>query len=447
MTFPHCLQVGHHSIVRRLLLHSTLLCCGLFVGVSSIDAQAPSNGKLRLSKIEFIGLERHSAEAAIAASGLQIGQLIDVSALDVAAQRLMDSGLFKKLSYRYRTKGEQAVVTFHTEEEQGAEAPVVFDNFVWFNEEELFSAIRQQVPSFAGAANDSAVSGVTKALEQLLQSRKLAGRVEYSPSADLARGTVEHIFSVSGLNVAICKVNFSGATAVPESDLVSKSKSLIGDDYRRTFVFSFAKANLTPIYRERGHLRADFGAPTAKLEPESTSDCKDGVSVTVPVEEGPIYSWGKAEWAGNTALSNPELAAALGMKPDELANGLKIDKGIESVRVAYGTKGHLDASLKATPVFEAGSRSVTYGIEVNEGPQYRMGLLKIVGLSEGTTNRLLARWKLKSRDVYDAGYLKEFLTKEMVLDETEIGASPKKVESEIKVDRAKFTVDVTISVK
>jgi outer membrane protein assembly factor BamA len=447
MIFTRGFQLARGGVISRLLLLCGVLYCGLFMGGSSIDAQSQSGGKMRLSKIEFIGLERHSPDAAIAASGLQIGQPVDISALDIAAQRLMDSGLFKKLSYRYRTRGDQAVVTFHTEEESGAEAPVVFDNFVWFSEEELFSAIRQQVPTFAGSANDSAVGGITKALEQLLQNRKLAGRVEYSPSADLARGTVEHIFTVADLNVPICTVKFSGATAVPESDLVNKSRSLIGDNYKRTFVFSFAKANLTPVYRERGHLRADFGAPTAKLEPEGTSDCKDGVTVTVPVDEGPVYAWGKAEWAGNTALSNPELAAALGMKPDELANGLKIDKGIESVRVAYGTKGHLDASLKATPVFADGSLSVTYRIEVKEGPQYRMGLLKIAGLSESTTNRLLVRWKLKSRDAYDTSYLKEFLTKEMVLDESEVGAPPKKVETDVKVDREKFLVDVTISVK
>jgi outer membrane protein insertion porin family len=165
------------------------------------------------------------------------------------------------------------------------------------------------------------------------------------------------------------------------------------------------------------------------------------------VEEGLVYSWRKAEWTGNATLTNPELNAALGMKTGELANTLKIDKGLMSVEEAYKRNGHLAPKLKGTPKLDDPSRSVTYQIEVQEGPQYRMGILKITGLSESTTNRLLVRWKLKSREIYDASYLKEFLKTEMVLDASEFESSPKNTSSEIKLNPEKLTVDVTISVK
>ena len=402
---------------------------------------------MRLNKIVFNGLQRYSHEEAVAASGLQIGQLVDIPTLDAAAQRLIESGLFKKLSYRYRTNGDQVVVTFETEEDKGAAAPVVFDNFVWFSDEELLTAIRQQIPSFAGMANSGATNGITRALQKLLQERRMAGRVEYAPVSDPSGGNVEQVFSVEGVKIPICTVRFSGASAVEESDLIKNSRSLIGGDYKRTFVFYFAKINLIPIYRERGHLRARFRAPLAKLESETTSDCKGGVRVTLPVEEGPVYSWARAQWIGNATLTNPELDAALGMKTGEVANTFKIDKRLGSIEQAYGRKGHLFPKLEATPVFEDASQSVTYRIEVKEGPQYRMGTLRINNLSESTTNRLLVRWKLKSRDVYDASYLKDFLKTEMALDATEIGSPPKTITTDVKLDREKFTVDVTISLK
>lgn len=434
--------------MTKKLLFAGALWFTLFLIVPWVPAQQPPPaGRMRLSKIVFTGLQRHSQEEALAASGLQIGQLIDIPTLDAAAQRLFDSGLFKKLSYRYRTNGDQAVVTFETEEEKGAAAPVVFDNFVWFSDEELLSAVRQQVPSFTGTANNSATNGITKALQQLLQDRKIAGRVEYAPSRELSGGNVEHVFSVEGVRVPICTVHFSGVTAVTESDLIMHSNALLAGDYKRTFVSSFAKFNLIPIYRERGHLRARFGEPKVKLASDTTSNCKGGVNVTLPVEEGPIYSWGKAEWVGNTDLTNPELEAALQMKTGEIANASKIEKRLGFVEQAFGRKGHLAPRLKATPVFDDGSRSVTYKIEIQEGPQYRMGTLKIDGLSESTTNRLLVRWKLKSREVYDTFYLKEFLKQEMTLDASELGSPPKTISSEIKVDREKLIVDVTISLK
>lgn len=427
--------------------------CGAILVVLTLVApcaqahQEPTPKRMPLSKIEFSGLQQRTQDEAIAASGLQVGQPVDIPTLDAAAQRLLDSGLFKKLSYRYRITSGQAIVTFQVEEDKGAVLPVVFDNFVRFSDEELLNAVRQHVPSFNGTAPDAAIDGITKALQQLLQERKVPGRVEYMPSVNQSTGKSEHVFSIEGMNLPICTLHFSGATAIQESELMKNSQPLIASDYTRSFVHSFAQANLVPIYRERGYLRVKFNPPTAKLETDAGSKCKDGVTVSLPVEEGSVYSWDKGEWNGNAALSVQELEAALGMKTGELANGLKIDKGMGSVREAYGRKGYLAARVKPVPAFEGANQRVTYHIDINEGSQYRMGMLTISGLSESTANRLKGKWKLQPGDVYDASYLKEFIKKEIVLDASEIGFPPKKMGTEIKPDRQKLTVDVAINFK
>ncbi|MBA3805688.1 MAG: hypothetical protein H0X14_08270, partial [Acidobacteria bacterium] len=154
-----------------------------------------------------------------------------------------------------------------------------------------------------------------------------------------------------------------------------------------------------------------------------------------------------AEWTGNTTLSISELEAALGMKSGEIANGLKIDKGLEFIQEVYGKKGYLMARLNTTPVLEDASRRATYQIAIKEGSQYHMGMLTLIGLSESTINRLKSRWKLQPGDVYDDSYLKEFMKKEMVLDASEIGSPPKRISTEIKPDRQNLTVDVIINFK
>ena len=448
MIFPYHSLSGDIDLKQRYFpLCGALLFVLTLVAPCAQARQEPTAKKLPLSKIEFSGLQHRTEAEAIAASGLQIGQAIDIPTLDEAAQRLLDSGLFKKLSYRYRTTGGQAVVTFEVEEERGAVLPVVFDNFVWFSNDELLNAVRQQVPSFDGTASDGAIDGITKALQRLLQERKVPGRVEYMPYVNLLSGSSEHVFSIKDVNLPICTLHVSGAAGVQESELIKNSKPLIDSDYSRSFVLSFAQENLVPIYRERGYLRVNFNTPTAKPEADAGSKCKDGVTVTLPVEEGSVYSWEKAEWSGNTALSVQELDAALGMKTGELANGLKIDKGLGSINEAYGRKGYLAAKVKRIPVFEGANQRVTYRVDINEGPQYRMGMLTISGLPESAINRLKGRWKLQPGDVYDASYLKEFMKKEMVLDASEVGFPPKKLSTEIKPDRKKLTVDVVINFK
>jgi outer membrane protein assembly factor BamA len=435
------------SIRPGLFFVSHLILSLFLLAVPAVHAQQGSAGRaMRLGKIEFTGLQSRTQEEAIAASGLKIGQMVDVPALDAAAQRLLDSGLFKNLSYRLRTNSDQATVIFKVEEERGAAAPVLFDNFVWFSDEELKTAIRRTVPSYDGTAPDSAVNGITSALQKLLDERKIPGHVAYLPSANLAGGDAKHVFSVADVKIPICTVHYTGAAAVKEDELLKNSSALMKEDYSQSFVLAFAQANLTPLYRERAHLRARFRAPQAKLEASGAGNCKDGVTVTVPVEEGLAYSWDKAEWGGNDALSAAELDAALGMKAGELANGLKIDKGIKSVLDAYGTKGYLTARVEPVPSFEDASKRVTYRLEVKEGPQYRMGQLNITGLSESASNRLRGKWTLLSREVYDDTYLSRFLKTAITGDLFNEGeAPPKGVKTVVKPDKQKLTVDVTIN--
>jgi outer membrane protein insertion porin family len=310
---------------------------------------------------------------------------------------------------------------------------------VWFSDEELRSVVRGQVPAYDGTAPDSAAGGITKALQQLLQERKIKGNVEYMLSD--TGGKMEHVFSVEGVKIPICAIHYKGAAAIGEDELLKNSKPLLGDEYRQSFVLAFAKANLIPIYREHGHLRARFDEPRAL--PEAEGKCKGGVSVTMAVEEGPVYSWDRAEWDGNSALPATALDAALGMTAGELANGLKIDKGIRSVMRAYGSRGYLRARLKPTPSFEDTGRRVSYRVEIKEGAQYRMGSLMITGLSEAAINRLKGKWKLQPGDVYDDSYLDDFMKGALTMEMLG-GDRPKKIDTKPKLDDQRLTVDLTI---
>jgi outer membrane protein insertion porin family len=416
-------------------------------GVASVYAQEAPAGQMRLDKIEVSGLQRVTEAQVVAASGLEVGQAVDVAALDAAAERLLATGLFTRLGYRYRTKGVEAVVTFEVEESKAERnIPVVFDNFVWFTDEELARVVRNELPAFDGKAPESsgAVASITRALERLLRARKIAGQVDYIPSADMAGGNAKHIFSVKGVNIPICALQFPGATAITEKELVGHSAQIFRAGYSREFVEGFAEATLKPLYWERGHLRANFRRPAASVV-AATDNCKDGASVSVPVEEGLAYSWERAVWAGNNALTAPELDAALGMKTGEIADGLKINKALRDVREAYGRKGYIFLSLKPRQEFADETRRVTYGFDIREGAQFRMRTLTVAGLAAADANRLKEKWALRPGDVYNASYVDEFLKKNLTIV-TRPGTM-QKIETSVKPDRQKLTVDVTLDFK
>ena len=369
----------------------------------------------KIAKIEFEGLSTVSLEETIESTGLKVGQTFDVTAVDAAAQRLVDSGLFKSVAYRTRTTRDQITITFQVVEAKVSISRVLFDNFIWFSDADLIAAVRRDVPSFDGTAPDNGdiVDRIKRALRTFLHEQHIEADVSYMLSQDsIGNNSIqEHIFTVTDIQLPICSLHFPGANNVPEQKLIASAKPLVGGEYSNKFVSSFATNTLLPIYRELGQLKATFAPPQGK--PEKSATCLSGVDVTIPIYEGEIYKWDKAEWTGTSALTAAELEALLGMKPGDIANAVKVDKGSQEIQKAYGRKGHLLARIKSTPEFNDSAQTVVYKMDVREGPQFRMGKLIAKGFSDNVTRALVEQWKLKPGDVFDDGYSYEFSRKQM----------------------------------
>src|SRR5262245_12165791 len=58
--------------------------------------------------------------------------------------------------------------------------PCVFDNFVWFKDQEIVDEIRKDLPSFDGTAPESgdSINKILSALERMLKKKGLPGQVE-----------------------------------------------------------------------------------------------------------------------------------------------------------------------------------------------------------------------------------------------------------------------------
>jgi len=432
--------------LQRFLKSVPIVLALLFVSSTPCRAQQP----VTLRRIEFVGLKRLTAQQVIDASGLKVGDNVTREAIDAAAEKLMQSGLFKKLGYKVRTADNDATLIFEVEE-ASRNLPVVFENFVWFSEDEIARAIRQDVPFFDGTAPEAGTTTdkIAAALQRLLSQKGISGRVEHMPYS--AKGRQEILFTVEGVKIPVCSLHFPGAAAISEADLIKASQSLLRSDYSRKNAGVFADYTLFPLYRHLGHLRAQFQQPTAALE-ESPSQCAGGVAVTIAVDEGVVYSWEAAEWSGNQALTNEDLSVALGMKAGEVADGLKLDKGLKDVRKAYGHRGYMAAGVKESVEFDDSTRRVSYRIGVTEGPRYFMGKLIITGLSAEDAEQLKAKWTLGSNAVFDNSYiddfgqtgLREFMNGLMQRSHS---SSRAKVEVETKPDALNHTVDVIISFK
>ena len=424
-----------------------LLTIALTLTLASVSVISQQSA--RLQKVEVTGLKRMTADQVITLSGLQIGQAVDGTVLDAAANKMMQSGLFRRLGYHTRNTKDGAIVTFDIEE-SAVSLPVVFENFVWFTDDELLAGIRQDVPFFNGTApaTGDTTDKIAAALQRLLATRHINARVEYLPY--VSQDKQELLFTVRGARIPICSLHFPGASAIPEAQLVNASREILNTEYSKKDIATFAPIKLIPLYRHLGYLRAEFQPATVSME--NSAACPSGVSVTIPVAEGTVYTWAGSEWNGNEKLTVDDLAGALGMNPGEVADGLKIEKGLKAVRRAYAGRGYLSAQVKESIEFAEGAPRVRYIFNISEGPRFFMGNLIISGLAPTDAEALKSKWILGSNSVFDETYIDQFrqtaLREFMAgLIQRSRGAARTHVEVQTRPDATKLTVDVLINFK
>jgi len=100
--------------------------------------------------------------------------------------------------------------------------PCVFDNFVWFKDQEIVDEIRKDLPSFDGAAPEAgdSVDKIMGALMRMMKKKGLPSEVEYTFfSGDGYRYRPEHIFVARDAKVPVCKVIFQNSPPQLERDL------------------------------------------------------------------------------------------------------------------------------------------------------------------------------------------------------------------------------------
>src|SRR2546423_10320178 len=106
----------HIRRIAKPLAAAFCLCVLAFCGAARAQEQTI------LRKIEVLGLQRMTSEQVVQLSGLQLGQTIDARRIDAAADKLMQSGQFRRVSYRVRSEDYDLTVIFELEEKP-AEKP------------------------------------------------------------------------------------------------------------------------------------------------------------------------------------------------------------------------------------------------------------------------------------------------------------------------------------
>jgi outer membrane protein assembly factor BamA len=406
-----CRHLSHQTPFsgRRLSSFVIAVVLSLLLAGDPSRAQGPVAGTSRLDAIGVSGSTRFTSEQIAAATGLRAGTNVTREELQAAADRLAKLGPFASVQYRFSTAESGVKVDYQVTD--APLVPVSFDNFPWFADEELNSAIKGSVVLFDGMAptRGAILEEMTMALSKFLETRGIHARASHTLITPPARGQRTLEFRVDGAELNVASVEFSDPLANQDRAIQQRRSDIVGKPFSRSAFELFEFEQVRPVYLSHAFLRVQFGRPSPRIAGNAKNSAPNQVAVLLPVDPGPSYIWRGVRWGGNSTLAESDLDKLVELRPGDPANGLKIEATWEVVRHAYGQRGYLDVNADPVPQFDENAKCVSYTVSITEGTQYHMGSLVLTGLSLDGERRIRAGWKIAPGEVFDESAYDQFL--------------------------------------
>jgi outer membrane protein insertion porin family len=395
---------------------------------------------------------KHLTEAQIAQlTGLAPGSQVGRKELQDAADALVRSGLFGKVSFKFDTHNDNLVVTFHIEENLAL--PVSYDNFPWYSDSELDDAVRKELPFYDRQLPEAGqvVERAAAVLKAFVSARdpqvEITHQVVLSPLTDGS----EQQFSVQGPVPKISKLEFSDPKLTEDLAVRAHIAEIVGHPYSRMTINVFLAEQIRPIYQQQGFLQAKIGPAEVRLSGDPNQQkLAEQIPVYVPCAPGAIYKWKGVEWKGNAAISSITLTHTLGLKAGDVANGQAIEGGMERVREEYGQRGFLEAKVTPNASYDDAAHTASYEVTIIEGPVFHYRSMSISGMSLGGERMIQDAWSMRPGDLFDKKVFEDFLRRLESHRETifkELPVHYDTVGHFLQTDPAKGTVEVLLDFK
>jgi outer membrane protein insertion porin family len=204
--------------------------------------------------------------------------------------------------------------------------------------------------------------------------------------------------------------------------------------------------NLKAVYEEKGYLDAKI---TWRTVPEA-SNTEIGV---FDVVEGPKVEIAAIKFNGNKHISDSELQGAMATRKHTILSYFfdtgvldqkKLQDDIERLTGLYINHGYLNAHV-SQPVVTRHGDSLVLTIDIDEGPQYKVGNVEVAGDVKVAKKELLSKLTLKPNETFSGADLQHDV---LTLSDfySDRGYAYVNVDPRTKVDPSTHTVDVSYNI-
>jgi outer membrane protein insertion porin family len=280
------------------------------------------------------------------------------------------------------------------------------------------------------------VARFTKDLNEFAQSKDFKDKVTGKLTADKP-GELVVVFRPSTPSPSIADVRFTGNQAISNAILHNALAGVaVGVPYSEVRVRELLDSTIRPLYEAKGRMAVSF----PKVETKPAPDGVKGVSLSVQVDEGPVYKFGKITIL-SSKIPADELNSIAKLKTGETANFDAVANAQIAMQKRFHKSGYMEMTSTVDRKLDNAAKTVDVTIRTTAGPQFKMGALTIKGLDIESEPAIRKFWGMKEGAPYDDTYPQGFLNQ---IQEGGYFDNLRSTRFDSDVNRTTDTVDVTL---
>jgi outer membrane protein assembly factor BamA len=418
----------------------SVLLAAILAAVSlagSVSAQ-----KFLPQSIKFQGDPEYTDQELLDALGLKQGIVLTGADMNGFAQKLMASGVFDKVAYKF--DGQDLVFLITADPTL---YPVRLGNLPFTPGPDLDVRLHKRLPLYHGKvpSDGGLLDDVRQALEAMLAAEGVKATVAAAPWAGPGdHGKASAInFTIASPAVCLGTIRVEGASMalLPRlHDLIQLTANPLFDaeatpaSLEQRFTSFYLSQGFAAVQVRAARSGALVATPDAILVP-----------VKVSIQEGKLYKTASIQLPPGALVTQAE-ADKIVAAPNKLTVGEALPSVLTLINQRYKAKGYLDLAVTPNPTFNGSAGTVEYSIAIDPGAVYRVAYVKFDNVSDELRSHLMRQWQLMPGDPFDQTYLDTFLPRAESQDPV-LRRSLAGVISTAETDADPATHDVNVTIK
>ncbi len=368
---------------------------------STAETQAPAEAPGPLIRAIVVkGTQRIEAGTVLSYLSFRQGDNYDEQIIDKSLKTLFATGLFADVKFGW--DAPSGTLTINVVENPIINQ-IVFEGESKVSEKDLTKEV--QLKPRTVFTRNKVQADVQRIIELYRRNGKFAATVD-PQIIQRPQNRVDLIFSISeGPTTGVARISFIGNKVFDDDTLKSQIateesewyKFLSSNDNYDPDRLTFDREQLRRFYLKRGY--ADFRVVSAVAE---LSPDRQSFYITFTVDEGPIYHFSKVQIDSKIAELTPAgLRPLVPIQDGGIYNAEQIDKSIDALTNAAGTKGYAFAEIHPRVRRDRDNHTIEVIFNIDQGPRVYVEKINISGNNRTLDKVIRREFRLVEGDAFN----------------------------------------------